>query len=622
MTRQGTNCVLVSSDCRSEAVSSFNHGLSALSQRRVRLRSENQLMIETPHCLAPDQLRKLAEGVMSGAELAIAEEHLSSCPSCRTALDETIAQFDQSQRIGESTNGDREAAARRREESFRSQYLGILSLLAPSDDPEHMGRIAHYDIVGILGQGGMGVVFKGFDTSLNRHVAIKMLLPHLAASGLARKQFAREAQAAAAVVDDHVVAIHSVAEWQGAPYFVMPYVQGMSLHERLKNKRPLDLQEILRIGAQTARGLAAAHKRGLVHRDVKPANILLPDGADRIALTDFGLARAVDDMSVTRTDAIVGTPRYMSPEQARGQAVDFRSDLFSLGSVLYAMCTGDAPFRAESNYGVLRVITDEDPRPIAQINAKIPAWLCRLIDKLMDKQPEQRCGSAREVAELLERCLAHVQNPASAELPPSVAEPSSPSAKPPIRGRRVIAIACLIAAVPLLFGFAVLTGIVKLPSKETSPQGGVTVTPPSVSLREQRAAKASEFVTALQGTWQMVGGVNDQNVKTSEDYASKVTFTVLGDTIEMYNALDPAAAVKTRFAINVEEFPTSDGVPKPFAFIDLPIQDAAGTPHTMVGLFDVDGDTLKICWGPVLPDRLGPAPGIIYAELKQVQKDK
>ena len=255
-------------------------------------------------------------------------------------------------------------------------------------------------------------------------MAIKVLAPHLGSSGAARKRFSREAQAAAAVVHDNVMEIHGVADAAGLPYLVMPYVRGPSLQRRLDGEGPLALVEILRIGMQAAAGLAAAHAQGLVHRDVKPANILLADGVERVKLTDFGLARAADDASLTKTGIIAGTPQYMSPEQARGESVDQRSDLFSLGSVLYAMCTGRAPFRAETSYGVLRRITDEEPRPIREINPDIPEWLCRIVAKLMSKQPDDRFQSAREVAELLEECLAHVQQPTAVPLPAQLATQS------------------------------------------------------------------------------------------------------------------------------------------------------------------------------------------------------
>src|SRR5262249_23305682 len=152
----------------------------------------------------------------------------------------------------------------------------------------------------------------------------------------ARRRFAREAKAAAAVVHDNVVPIHHVDTASGLPYLVMQYVPGPSLQQRLDASGPLELEEILRIGMQTAEGLAAAHAQGIVHRDVKPANILLENGVERVRLTDFGLARTVDDATQTQSGLLAGTPAYMAPEQARGEALDHRADLFSLGSVLYA----------------------------------------------------------------------------------------------------------------------------------------------------------------------------------------------------------------------------------------------------------------------------------------------
>jgi serine/threonine protein kinase len=280
-----------------------------------------------------------------------------------------------------------------------------------------LGRFGGYEITGAIGYGGMGIVLKGLDASLNRYVAIKVLSPHLAASGPARRRFAREAQAAAAVVHENVVAIHGVAESGGLPFFVMPYIRGNSLQKRLDEHGALATAEVLRIGMQTALGLAAAHAQGLVHRDIKPANVLLADGVERVQITDFGLARAVDDASLTRTGMIAGTPQYMSPEQARGELVDARSDLFSLGSLMYAMCTGRPPFRAETSLGVLQRISDSKPRPIQEIKPEIPAWLARIISRLHEADPADRFQSAGELAVLLERCLAHVQQPNLVELP-------------------------------------------------------------------------------------------------------------------------------------------------------------------------------------------------------------
>jgi serine/threonine protein kinase len=297
-----------------------------------------------------------------------------------------------------------------------------------------LGRLGRYEIERLIGSGGMGVVFKGFDTELNRPVAIKVLAPNLAHHGAARQRFAREARAAAAVVHEHVVAIHNVESDGAAPFLVMQFVAGESLQCRLDRRGPLDVREILRIARQTAAGLAAAHAQGLVHRDVKPSNILLEQGVDRALLTDFGLARASDDASLTHTGYLPGTPHYMSPEQARGEPVDARSDLFSIGSVIYAMCTGRPPFRAESSFGVLRRITDSEPHPIRELNPDIPDWLAGIISRLHDKTPENRLCSSAELSSLLEACLAHVQQPMAVPLP-AACRITLPSSRHPLVAR-------------------------------------------------------------------------------------------------------------------------------------------------------------------------------------------
>jgi serine/threonine protein kinase len=263
----------------------------------------------------------------------------------------------------------------------------------------------------------MGIVLKAFDPALHRPVAIKVLAVEYAANGAARKRFAREAIAAAAVVHEHVVPVHAVDANGPRPYLVMAMIPGRSLQQRLDASGPLELKEILRIGMQTASGLAAAHAQGIIHRDIKPANIMLENGIERVRITDFGLARAVDDSSVTQNGVLTGTPQYMAPEQARGETVDQRADLFSLGSTLYAMCTGRSPFRADSSISVLKQVCEADPTPIRSINPGIPTWLAGIIAKLHAKDPGRRFQSAEEVANLLENCLAHIQQPDQHPLP-------------------------------------------------------------------------------------------------------------------------------------------------------------------------------------------------------------
>jgi hypothetical protein len=321
----------------------------------------------------------------------------------------------------------------------------VPDFLAPSQKSGTLGQLDHYEILEIVGQGGMGVVLKGFDEKLRRVVAIKVLAPELAASGTARTRFTREARAAAAVSDDNVVTIHAVEENHRPPYLVMQFIDGVSLRAKLDEGGPFGLMEILRIGLQTAAGLAAAHRQGLVHRDIKPANILLENGVERVKLTDFGLARAVDDASLTQSGVLAGTPLYMSPEQAAGGPIDHRSDLFSLGSVMYEMCTGCAPFRAGSTYAVLKRVAEDTARPIQELNPDIPGWLCDLIVRLHAKYPADRLPSAQVVADLLGQHLAHLQQPNRAAMPEAVAK--LPPAEPDRKRRR---------ATPAAAGLAVL----------------------------------------------------------------------------------------------------------------------------------------------------------------------
>ena len=306
------------------------------------------------------------------------------------------------EKVGESLGGD------------------SLEFLDPTDKPGCLGTLSQYEVVEVVGRGGMGIVLRAYDTKLNRVVAIKVMAPELAANAMAVKRFLREARAAAAVSHDHVVTIHAIEENNRPPFIVMEFVDGQSLQEKIDREGALELNEILRIGLQISRGLEAAHEQGLVHRDIKPANILLENGVERVKLTDFGLARAVDDVSVTQTGQIAGTPQFMSPEQAQGHAIDSRSDLFSLGSVLYTMCTGRPPFRGDSAVAMLRRVTDDEPRSICEVNSATPDWLEAIIFKLLAKDPADRLQSAEEVADLLSQHLAHLQHPTTASKPPHV----------------------------------------------------------------------------------------------------------------------------------------------------------------------------------------------------------
>ncbi len=293
-----------------------------------------------------------------------------------------------------------------------------LSFLKHIDKEGVLGTIGPYEVLEVIGRGGMGVVMRAVDPKLNRIVAVKALLPELAANPNARRRFLREAQAAAAISHPHVVTIHAVDDAHQdvagkpvPPYLVMECVVGQSLQQKLDYLGPLRLAEILRISRQIGEGLAAAHKQGLIHRDIKPANILLENGVERVKITDFGLARAIDDITVTRTGEVSGTPQYMSPEQACGERVDHRSDLFSLGCLMYAMCTGHSPFRGDSIAHVIKRVTQDTPRSIADQNPEVPRWLIEIITCLLQKNPDHRLPSAEGLVAILDQHLSRIQHP-------------------------------------------------------------------------------------------------------------------------------------------------------------------------------------------------------------------
>ncbi|MDB5388439.1 MAG: hypothetical protein JWM11_4085 [Planctomycetaceae bacterium] len=280
----------------------------------------------------------------------------------------------------------------------------VLSFLSPSTRPGSLGQLAHYEILELLGKGAFGTVLKGFDEKLHRMVAIKIMSTELALTSPARKRFLREARSAAAIRHEHVVAIYAVEE-KPLPYLVMEYIPGQTLQQLLDATGPLELAMALKLGQQIAEGLAAAHSQGLIHRDIKPANILMEDGVQpKAKLTDFGLARAADDATLTQSGIITGTPMYMSPEQAAGSSLDQRSDLFSFGSVLYQIVTGRPPFRAATTLAVLKRVTEDTPRPIQELITETPDWLVAIISKLLAKNPGERFQSARELAELFAKC--------------------------------------------------------------------------------------------------------------------------------------------------------------------------------------------------------------------------
>jgi serine/threonine protein kinase len=275
-----------------------------------------------------------------------------------------------------------------------------LPTLAPPQGPGELGRLGNYRVLKVLGKGGMGIVYQAQDVQLGRWLALKMLLPQLATVPEANERFLREARAQAQIEHDHIVPIYQVGEHAGLPFLVMPLLKGMALDKYLKRGKALPLPHIIRIGREVARGLQAAHERGLIHRDIKPGNIWLDASAGgRARILDFGLARPQkSDSQLTHSGMVVGTPSYMPPEQIAGKP-EVRSDLYSLGIVLYRMLSGRLPFERPEMLALLMAIASEPPPPLRKLAPQVPASLADLVMRLLAKQPEDRPASARELVE-------------------------------------------------------------------------------------------------------------------------------------------------------------------------------------------------------------------------------
>ena len=347
-------------------------------------------MVSRPIPCDRNRLRRLLDDSLAEPDRSDVIDHLEACDSCRHVLESDAATSPWWAELRGLDPGafDRDAPIHRDAEP-------IPDFLGPPRASGEIGTFGPYRILEVVGRGGMGVVLKAFDPGLNRYAAIKVLAPQLAVSPAARRRFTREARAAASISHDNVVSIHAVDEAGGFPYLVMPYIAGRSLQDRINREGPLRPEEVARVGMQVASGLAAAHAQGLIHRDIKPSNILMENGLERVRITDFGLARTADDASLTQSGVIAGTPQYMSPEQARGEAIDHRADLFSLGSVIYAMCAGHSPFRAETAMGVLRRVSEDAPRPLHEVDPGTPGWLESIAMKLLAKDPDARFQSGR-----------------------------------------------------------------------------------------------------------------------------------------------------------------------------------------------------------------------------------
>lgn len=368
--------------------------------------------------------------------------------------------------------------------------------LRPAEAPGELGRLAHYRVLKELGRGGMGMVFEAEDTQLQRLVALKVIRPDIASREETRARFLREARAAAALKNDHVVTIYQVGEDNGVLFIAMEFLAGRTLEAWLKSGRRPAIAEILVLGKQMARGLAAAHSAGLIHRDIKPANIWLEAPANRAKILDFGLARSMgtDEITdhLTEVGALLGTPSYMSPEQVRGEPLDHRSDLFSFGCVLYRLATGQLPFQGASIAALLSAIATQAPHPVVELNDQVPPRLAELITCLLAKSPADRPATAKGVLDELiaiEKDCKALPPPASPVPQGQTAIVATPSGTPIRRRNRGVFVAVLLV---LLLSVAIGFGRGFFVTPDVPPS---TNTPPSPAVPEaQRYESKAEHV--------------------------------------------------------------------------------------------------------------------------------
>ena len=375
-------------------------------------------------CPTERELQSILDGTLSQPDEAVISDHLSDCDRCQQQLEALAGtvpliehfneqsdsihtplgpQFHQTKRRLHDSNPGLYGETLKQPQSVDSTPPAIASTGEPSSKYSRLTQLGPYPISGIIGRGGMGVVYKATDPTLKRPVAIKVIAAELSIKQNMRRRFLREARVAAAINHPHVVTIYHVGVHSRQPYLVMEYIDGNSLHEQLKRSRKFSPKELVHIALQTASGLAAAHAQGVTHLDIKPGNILLTSEKDWVKISDFGLARATDDVDITQTGILAGTPAYMAPEQTRGDPVDHRADLYSMGSVLYAMATGQPPFDSTSTLKLIHAISNSRPANVRKLNPNIPDWLETIILRLHEPNPDDRFQTAREVIQALKK---------------------------------------------------------------------------------------------------------------------------------------------------------------------------------------------------------------------------
>ncbi len=494
--------------------------------------------MKTETCPSLQALQQLLLGNLPLGERDALEEHVLNCDRC-VANAETISSDDDLTRlarqatprpdgqsdvinalIGRIKKARKEAETLRLEETVAGQLPHETPFPTPSSSSQHLdflappqadgelGRLGEYRILEVLGMGGMGVVLKAEDIRLKRVVALKTMKPSIASSRDAKSRFMREAQATAALEHDHIVPIYQVGEDRGVPFIAMQFLKGESLAKRLERVKKLSTSEVVRLGKEIALGLACAHEASMVHRDIKPDNVWLDEKTDRAKILDFGLVSAAsEDEGLTQFGTVLGTPKYMAPEQALAQPVDHRADLFSLGSVLYHVATGESPFAANNFTSTLIAVANQQPKSLQAAAPELHVDAANLISQLLEKNPSKRPQTASDVAQrfaAIEQDLRHLRIKGTTTDPMSetVSDASAPKLKSVVPPRkppqRKLMLASAGGLAALLLGILVIT-IQDKDGKETVirvPEGteiDVKAAPGSkVTIRQDGSGKVSE----------------------------------------------------------------------------------------------------------------------------------
>jgi serine/threonine protein kinase len=373
-------------------------------------------------CVTNEMIVQLQKGDLSDFEKKQVEEHIRECRQCELrALElQKVVEGPPTPSTGESATSDSvEQEVSHDTPSLITVRPQRFPFLRPALQPDEIGRLGNFRVLELIGRGGIGFVFRAEDRRLDRMVALKVIQPGSNSAYEFRKRFLREARFLAKLRHENLVTIHQIDEEGEVVYLVMELLKGETLEGRLKRLGPPQLSTFFRMAREIARGLEAVHAAGLVHRDVKPSNIWLEFPGETVKLIDFGMAKYIDDdVRMTKSGVIVGTPAFMSPEQARGEALDGRSDLFSFGSVLYFMCAGKLPFKGNNTTAVLLSLAMDTPPPIRTFNAEVPHALSQLILDMLAKEPDERPESAEAVYQR----LLEIEEETSEVLPSSEVE--------------------------------------------------------------------------------------------------------------------------------------------------------------------------------------------------------